>query len=577
MARHKALNGSKSPLALQAPVPCPSAQAVPQSRLAHTVLALAALLWVGQAASLAVAVQRLADGQGWAAVTGPALAYALLGMARATGEAWAGRRIFAAARRYVSAARAEACAALARRSPLDGTRATSGQAASAMAEQAEALLPWLLRYQPARWRTLVMPPVLALAVASQSWLAALILVAAAPLIPLAMALVGWQARAASESQLQALGGMNGFLLDRLRGLATLRALGAVDATARRLRASAETLRQRTMRVLRIAFLSSASLELFSALAVALVAVYVGFHLLGQFSAGSWGQRLSLGQGLFVLLLAPAFFEPLRDLAAAWHDKAAGQAALQALQQLQAGDALRLPGALDEPPLRPDAPRAASVELRAVGLQHAGEAPVLAGVDLFVGAGEQVALVGASGAGKTTLLSLIAGLLPASSGEVLIDGTRLEEASAAALRRRMAWIGQKPHIFSGTALDNVSLDRPGVLRRHAAAALRHAGLGDASRIVPGSALGEGGTGLSGGEAVRLALARAAAAGSADLWLLDEPTAHLDSATAQAVVDALLRMARGRTLIVATHDLALAARIGRVVHIGQLGDAAPRRAA
>ncbi len=584
MARHTAPDSSVSPLALQTAEPCPQLAgtdhgqppAMPAARGAHAALALCALIWIPQAALLAWAVQRLADGGGLADVLQPALGYLLLGALRASGEAWAGRRLFAAARGYASEARAQAWTALARRSPLDGARPSSGQAASAIAEQAEALLPWLLRYQPARWRTLAVPPVLALAVLSQSWLAALILVAAAPLIPLAMALVGWQAQAASASQLQALGGMNGFLLDRLRGLSTLRALGAVDATARQLRGAAEDLRQRTMRVLRIAFLSSASLELFSALAVALVAVYVGFHLLGQFSGGSWGRRLSLGQGLFVLLLAPAFFEPLRDLAAAWHDRAAGQAALEALAQLRNGAGPQLPGALDAPPLR-CAPQAASVELRGVCLQREGEAPVLQDADLLIGAGEHVALVGASGAGKTTLLSLIAGLLPATAGEVYIGGTRLEEASAAALRARMAWIGQKPHVFSGTVQDNVSLGRPGVLRRHAAAALRQAGLGAASRVAPGNALGEGGTGLSGGEAVRLALARAAAAGSADLWLLDEPTAHLDSATAQAVTDALLRLARGRTLIVATHDLALAARIGRVVHIDQLDATAHRRAA
>ncbi|MES2533856.1 MAG: ABC transporter transmembrane domain-containing protein, partial [Pseudomonadota bacterium] len=147
----------------------------------------------------------------------------------------------------------------------------------------------------------------------------------------------------SEAQMVEMGGMNAFLLDRLRGLATLRALGAVDATAERLGDAAQSLRQRTMAVLRIAFLSSAVLELFSALGVAMVAAYVGFHLLGTLPFGAWGHRLSLGEGLFVLLLAPAFFEPLRELSAVWHDRAAGEAALEALDRLaQVGEAL--PGA-----------------------------------------------------------------------------------------------------------------------------------------------------------------------------------------------------------------------------------------
>src|SRR6478752_4170039 len=140
----------------------------------------------------------------------------------------------------------------------------------------------------------------------------------------------------------AMGSMNAFLLDRLRGLATLRALDAVDATAQRLGESAQSLRTRTMAVLRIAFLSSAVLELFSALGVAMVAAYVGFHLLGTLDFGTWGEQLNLGQGLFILLLAPAFFEPLRDLAAVWHDRAAGEAALNGLKQL-GHHGLALPG------------------------------------------------------------------------------------------------------------------------------------------------------------------------------------------------------------------------------------------
>jgi ATP-binding cassette subfamily C protein CydD len=533
------------------------------------LVAGASVLWLFQAAALAWAVQRLAEGGGWMGVVWPAASYAALGFARASGEAWGSRQVFVAARRYVSEVRGQAFETLACSSPLNRRRPASGEAASAIAEQADALLPWLLRYQPARWRVMLIPPVIVLAVACLSWAAALILAAAAPLIPLAMALIGWRAKAASEEQLQALGGMNGFLLDRLRGLSTLRALGAVDATARRLRACAEDLRQRTMRVLRIAFLSSAALELFSALAVAFVAVYVGFHLLGQVGIGSWGRPLSLGEGLFILLLAPAFFEPLRDLSAAWHDKAAGQAAQEALAALRRG-VTPLPGALGESaaalPREPAGPPAVHIEALRCG--HAGAAPVFHDLHLSIGAGEHVALVGASGAGKSTLLSIIAGLVPVSAGTVRIGGLALDERHAAALRGRMAWVGQKPHVFPGSVHDNVALHRPQVSRERVRAALWQAGLGVLAHVTPESTLGEGGQGLSGGEAVRLSLARAAAMPQADLWLLDEPTAHLDRDTAQGVVDALLRMARGRTLILATHDRALAARIGRVIDVGQL---------
>ena len=527
---------------------------------------LGAWLWLPQAALLAWAVQQLAQGAGAAVMLRPVAGLLVLGLLRSGCEAWGLRRVFVKARAQLTALRAQVAVALAQRSPLDSERPASGLAASVMAEQAEAVVPWLVRYQPARWRVMLVLPVIAIAVATLSWVAALVLVLAAPLIPLFMALVGWRAKAASEAHMLELGGLNAFLLDRLRGLSTLRALGAVDATALRLRGAAQALRQRTMAVLRIAFLSSAVLELFAALGVAMVAVYIGFHLLGTLEFGAWGRRLSLGEGLFVLLLAPAFFEPLRELSAAWHDRAAGQAALEALAQLgRVGQTL--PGALGATSAEASLPSGAlSVALHDVHFSHAGgSAAVVQGCTFHVAAGAQVALVGPSGSGKTTLLSLIAGLAAPDQGTVAIGGVPLTAPTASTLRQRMAWMGQRPHVFAGTVQGNVSLGRAGVARPQVEAAMQWAALGDVAQAHPGSTLGEGGSGLSGGEAVRLALARVAAHPQAGLLLVDEPTAHLDSETAQRVTEALLQLAVGKTLIVATHDPVLAARLGRVVQV------------
>jgi ATP-binding cassette subfamily C protein CydD len=273
--------------------------------------AAASLLWLPQAGLLAYAVQTMTDGKGMAALQLSAASILALGLMRALCDAWGGRQIFKTARAALSRLREQVVLSLAARSPMDAGRPASGLAASVIAEQAEAVLPYLTRYQSARLRATVVPLAILLAVLPFSWVAALIFLVAAPLIPLFMALVGWRAQEASEAQMLEIGGMNAFLLDRLRGLATLRTLGALDITAVRLRDSAQSLRRRTMAVLRIAFLSSAILELFSALGVAMVAVYIGFHLLGELRFGAWGKHLSLGQGLFVLLLAPAFFEPLR--------------------------------------------------------------------------------------------------------------------------------------------------------------------------------------------------------------------------------------------------------------------------
>ncbi|MDO8305002.1 thiol reductant ABC exporter subunit CydD, partial [Herminiimonas sp.] len=467
------------------------------------------------------------------------------------------------ARASLSALRAQAAAALAARSPLDVQRPASGLVASVMAEQAEAVIPYLVRYRPARLRSTAIPVVILVAVFPLSWVAALILLVAAPLIPLFMALVGWRAKAASEAQMVEMGGMNAFLLDRLRGLATLRTLDAIEITALRLRDAAQALRQRTMAVLRIAFLSSAVLELFAALGVAMVAVYIGFHLLGQLEFGAWGTRLTLEQGLFILLLAPAFFEPLRDLSSAWHDRAAGVAALDAIDRLT-DQGLQLPDAAAAQTLPHAASVAPAVDIRALCFSYAGAAaPVLDDYALHIESGEHIAVVASSGAGKSTLLSLIAGLVPLQDGEVTIGGVRLLPGTVAALRMRMAWIGQKPHIFAGSVRANVALGRLDIAAEDVAAALRFTALDAVPQAQPGVALGEGGGGLSGGEAVRLALARALVDRHADLLLVDEPTAHLDSATARQVTDALLQLAQGRTMIIATHDPVLAARMDRVI--------------
>lgn len=527
---------------------------------------LASLLWLPQAGLLAYAVQGLADGGGLAAIKIPALLLVLLGLLRAACDAAGSRRAFKTARARLSMLRAQVATALAARSPLDVDRPASGLAASVMAEQAEAVIPYLTRYRPARLRSTIVPIVILIAVFPLSWIAALVLLVAAPLIPIFMALVGWRAKAASEVQMVEMGDMNAFLLDRLRGLATLRTLGAIDMTAQRLRDAAQALRLRTMAVLRIAFLSSAILELFAALGVAMIAVYVGFHLLGQIEFGAWGNRLSLGQGLFILLLAPAFFEPLRDLSAAWHDRAAGEAALDALDRLS-DTGLLLPDAGDGAnALSSHTGVAPSVEISNLLFSHVGAADlVFDNYFLHVAAGEHIAIVAPSGGGKSTLLSLIAGLVPAQGGEIKIDGVPLSANTVITLRSRMTWIGQKPHIFAGSVRANVSLGRAGVDAEDVADALQFAALDTVPQAQLGVALGEGGGGLSGGEAVRLALARAMVAGcaNADLLLVDEPTAHLDTVTAKEVSDALLQLAQGKTMIVATHDPVLAARMHRVI--------------
>ena len=323
-----------------------------------------------------------------------------------------------------------------------------------------------------------------------------------------------------------------------------------------------------MRVLRIAFLSSAVLELFSALGVAMVAVYVGFHLLGTLNFGAWGGKLTLAQAMFVLMLAPAFFDPLRELSAVWHDKAAGEAALKTLGDMQQ-QAVEIVGAGDDvvhaSNAAANAVHAVDVQIDDLQISVAGQATGLPLLNAHIAAGEHVALWAPSGAGKSVLLAQLAGLVPLERGSVRIDGELLDAKSANALREQMAWMGQQAHVFAGSVKRNVALGRGDVSDVAVKDAVAFASLADALANRPAASLGEGGSGLSGGEMVRLAMARLAVNERAGLLLVDEPTAHLDPQTAEQVMDALLQLAKGRTLLVATHDARLAMRMDRIIHL------------
>ena len=524
-------------------------------RAAVTLAVIAPLCWLPQAALAAHAIGRLADGASVGDILPNAIGFTLFGLLRAALDALVGRLAFKTARRELSASRDRALAALTARSPVDISRPSSGQAASVIAEQAEMITPWLSRYLPAKMKAMTVPFVIVAAVLPFSWIAALALLFTAPVIPLFMALVGMRAQKASERQLARMGDVNAFLIDRLRGLATIRTLDAVAHTATHLRTEADDLKRRTMTVLKIAFLTSATLELFSALGVALTAVYIGFHLLGFIDAGTWGARLTLAEGMFVLMIAPAFFEPLRELSAVWHDRAAGEAAHKALLALsEQGMAL---------PVRDENLAEDALALSAENLHytHPGrEAATLDGFSLSVLPGEKIAIMAPSGTGKSTLLSLLAGLASPQGGTLRIFGKSPPGAREAG---EIAWVGQSAHVFSGSITANIALGRPEVDTTAVGEALAVARLARVAELHGRTPLGEGGVGLSGGEIVRLAIARAAASASARLILADEPTAHLDAETARLVTESLIDLADGRTLIVVTHDAELAARMDRTI--------------
>ena len=527
-------------------------------RRAGILSVLSGALWPVQAGTIAWAVAGWVDGEAalrrslWAA--GIFLITALL---RALLDRIAGGILFGAADTTIARERARLIGREARR---PGTAGSASVAALAV-QKLPLLHPWITRYHVAMLRTSVLP-ILYLAIAFwHSWAVGIVLLVAGPLIPVFMALVGMAAEEASRRQMDEIGDMNGMLMDRLGALTDIRLLGARERAAADFATRAERLREKTMAVLRIAFLSSTVLELFAAIGVAMVAVFVGFTLLGAIHWGSWGGSLSLYQGIFLLLLAPEYFQPLRDLAAAWHDRASGVSVVAELEEM---DAAQRVGLLGEGVAA--APLPGEMSLRMRGAVAALPGRVLSLSDLELAAGESLALVGPSGAGKSTALGVIAGLVPLVEGEVTVCGQPLEAASADGWRARLALVPQRVH-FPDQALGRW-LDPKGT-GQDPAPALEAA---EAHRIVARlpeglqARLGESGGGVSGGEARRLMIARAILQG-ADLVLADEPTADLDPETAARVTRALLGLkARGAALIVATHDPALAAAMDRQVVLG-----------
>ena len=451
------------------------------------------------------------------------------------------------------------------RAPIWTAGKSSGALSSALIEQVEALDGYFARYLPAMVQAALLPLAFAIVIFPLDWVVAVIFLVTAPLIPVFMALVGWGAEAASRNQAAALGRLSARFADRLRGLTTLKLFGAAEREIAGVRTASEELRGRTMRVLRIAFLSSAVLEFFAALGIAGVALYIGLTLLDLVSLRG-GAELTLAAGMFCLLMAPEIYQPLRLLAAHYHDRAAAKAAVAELQsELEALPDLDAPEPIPVPEATvPSGP--ARLEIAGLSVRSPAGTVALERVDLTLEPGDRVAILGTSGIGKSTLLETVAGLRP-FVGSIRLDDVPLGEIPEPALRQRLAVLGQRPRVFAGSIADNIRLGRGNSNETALREAAHHAHVTDFADQLPNglaSLVGEDGIGLSGGEIQRIALARIYLR-DPGLILLDEPTAHLDAATEAAVLDDLLAFAEGRTLLVVTHSLAVAARMDRVYRI------------
>ena len=496
-----------------------------------------------------------------AACTAAILGAALANQAPAAAWAVAGFCLAALARAAVSVtserASAEAGGAARRRLRVDSLtrllaagpamlrREHSAALTTSAVDRVDALDGFFARWLPAARLALAGPLIVLVAVASVDWRGALILGGAGLLVPVAQAVSGIGAAAASRNQFTALSRLQARFLDRVRGISTIVLAGRAQDERQALAAAADELRRRTMRVLRVAFIASAALD--CAVAVGLVA------LATRYGAAALRHRLDPTAALFVLLMVPEFFAPLRAFSVAYQDRAHATAAAEALAAIPP-----LPLPLAAPaPIRTVAAHGVSIAFEHVGFTwDPARGPALDDVSFRVPAGETLVLAGPSGAGKSTIIELLLGFVQPQAGRVLLNGADLATLVPEALTRMTAAIGQRPMLFAGTIRDNIRFARPDASDAEIETAARNARVAAFAETLPGgldTPIGEGGYGLSGGQAQRVAIARAFLK-NAPLLLLDEPTAHLDPATEGDVLDSLRRLAVGRTVVMASHAAA-----------------------
>ena len=516
--------------------------------LASTLLAVAQTLCAAAILGSALAGRPFAAG---AALAGFAVAALLRAALMVEADRMAVRAGVAARRRI----RGDALTRLLAAGPALLRNHSSSDLATTVVDRIDATDGLFARWLPAASLAIIAPLLVLVAVAVADWRAALILGGAGLLVPIAQAGAGIGAATASRRQFVALGRLQARFLDRVRGIATIVMYGRAEDEAVALGRAADELRRRTMRVLRVAFMSSAALDLAAALALVVLAL--------RAFAGGVGSGAHAGRALFELLLVPEFFAPLRAYSAAYQDRLHAQGAAGPLAELPSP-----PGELAPAQVRTVAARGVAVAFEDVRFTwDAVLGPALDGVSFRVPAGETLILAGPSGAGKSTVMEILLGFIRPEHGRVTLNGADISSLVPQALSKLTAWIGQRPVLFAGSIADNIRFARPEATDDEVAEAARFARVdGFAAQLPRGldTEVGEGGYGLSGGQAQRVAIARAFLK-NAPLLLLDEPTAHLDPATEAEVLDSLRRLTLGRTVILASHSAAAHAFSGRRIDL------------
>lgn len=468
--------------------------------------------------------------------------------------AWAAETLgYRLAAKVKMSLRQQALARLFALGPVPVVGEKTGELVTTLMEGVESLEAYFARYLPQLILAAAVPLLVAAAVWSQDMVPALLLLVTAPMIPVFMLLIGRWAEHISSGRWEVLSRLSGHFYDVLRGLTTLKLFGRSREQAAVIISFSERFRTATMSVLRVAFLSALALELLATISTALVAVTVGLKLL-------YG-GLAFREALFILVLAPEFYLPLRQLGGHFHAGLAAKAAAarifaligQPVPQATAGGASTL------------GPGMVAVEFAGVSFTYPGGVqPALKSASFRIEPGEKVALVGPSGAGKSTVVNLLLGFVAPERGEVYINGQDLAGLDRAGWLSSVAYIPQFPHLFAASVSENIRMGAEGSEAAVAEAA-KAAGAHEFILALPDgydTVIGEGGRGLSGGEAQRIAIARAFFR-QAPLVILDEATASLDPRSEMTVRQALERLMAGRTVLIIAHRLTTVYRADRII--------------
>lgn len=428
--------------------------------------------------------------------------------------------------------------------PVSLTQERSGELVNTLLEGVESLDNYFRQLIPQLFLMLLIPLAIFLIVVPQDALSAIILVCTAPLLPLFMILIGVWAGAVGQRQFKSLSYLSAHFLDVLQGLTTLKLFNRSQAQIKTIGRLSDDFRVATMRVLRVAFLSALALELLTTLSIAIIAVEIGLRLL-------YG-KMEFEQAFFILVIAPEFYQPLRNFGASFHAASSGNAAANRIFDLLETS----PTIIDAPEPVPLPHPPFYIEFKDVSYFYSGrEQPALNQLQLGIKPGQHIAIVGPSGAGKSTLINLLLRFLEPTHGEILVNGVPLITLAPEAWRSQLAWVSQKPYLFNTSILENIRLANPAATPDEIFWAGEQAGLTEFVQQVPQgwqTPIGERGTRLSGGQAQRVALARAFLK-DAPLLIWDEATAHLDTHLEAQIQTAMQRLMQGRTVMMIAHRL------------------------